>query len=42
MDSLLTDSPVGFDFSINDNQRMVGQMARDFAEKISAIRDGMG
>jgi len=33
MDSLLTDSPVGFDFSINDNQRMVGQMARDFAEK---------
>jgi alkylation response protein AidB-like acyl-CoA dehydrogenase len=33
MDSLLTDTPAGFDFSINDNQRMVGQMARDFAEK---------
>jgi alkylation response protein AidB-like acyl-CoA dehydrogenase len=33
MDSLLTDSPVGFDFSISDNQRMVGEMARDFAEK---------
>ncbi|HAL82742.1 MAG TPA: acyl-CoA dehydrogenase [Mucilaginibacter sp.] len=33
MDSLLTDSPASFDFSINDNQRMIGQMARDFAEK---------
>lgn len=33
MDSLLTDTPAGFDFSINENQRMVGQMARDFAEK---------
>ncbi|MDN3549778.1 acyl-CoA dehydrogenase [Mucilaginibacter aquaedulcis] len=33
MSSLLTDTPAGFDFSINDNQRMVGQMARDFAEK---------
>src|SRR5882757_30796 len=33
MNSLLTDSPAGFDFSINDNQQMVGQMARDFAEK---------
>jgi alkylation response protein AidB-like acyl-CoA dehydrogenase len=33
MDSLLTDSPAGFDFSISDNQRMVGQMAKDFAEK---------
>jgi alkylation response protein AidB-like acyl-CoA dehydrogenase len=33
MNSILTDTPAGFDFSINDNQRMVGQMARDFAEK---------
>ena len=33
MDSLLTDSPTGYDFSINDNQQMVGQMARDFAER---------
>ena len=30
---MLTDTPAGFDFSMNDNQRMVGQMARDFAEK---------
>lgn len=30
---MLTDTPAGFDFSVNDNQRMVGQMARDFAEK---------
>ena len=33
MDSLLTDVPAGYDFSINDNQKMIGQMARDFAEK---------
>ena len=33
MDSLLTDTPAGYDFSINDNQRMIGQMAKDFAEK---------
>ncbi|MEN0056445.1 MAG: acyl-CoA dehydrogenase family protein [Mucilaginibacter sp.] len=33
MDSLLTDTPAGFDFSVNENQRMIGQMARDFAEK---------
>jgi alkylation response protein AidB-like acyl-CoA dehydrogenase len=33
MDSLLTDIPAGYDFSINDNQKMIGQMAKDFAEK---------
>src|SRR5579862_9616309 len=33
MDSLLTDIPSGYDFSINDNQKMIGQMAKDFAEK---------
>ncbi|MBB5397798.1 acyl-CoA dehydrogenase family protein [Mucilaginibacter sp. AK015] len=33
MDHLLTDAPPGYDFSISDNQRMVGQMAKDFAEK---------
>jgi len=33
MDSMLTDVPAGYDFSINDNQKMIGQMARDFAEK---------
>jgi alkylation response protein AidB-like acyl-CoA dehydrogenase len=33
MDSLLTDIPAGYDFSINDNQKMIGRMAKDFAEK---------
>jgi len=33
MDSLLTDTSSGFDFSISENQHMVGQMVRDFAEK---------
>ena len=33
MDSLLADIPAGYDFSINDNQKMIGRMARDFAEK---------
>src|SRR5246500_699404 len=35
MDTLLADTPQfsGYDFSISDNQQMVGQMARDFAEK---------
>jgi alkylation response protein AidB-like acyl-CoA dehydrogenase len=33
MDSLLTDVSAGYSFSSNNNQVMVGQMARDFAEK---------
>ncbi|MDO3642501.1 acyl-CoA dehydrogenase [Mucilaginibacter sp. L3T2-6] len=33
MESLLTDSPAGFNLTIDDNQKMIGQMARDFAEK---------
>src|SRR3569833_1297103 len=35
MDTLLTDTPLagGFDFSVSDNQQMVGQMAKDFAER---------
>ncbi|WP_295667743.1 acyl-CoA dehydrogenase family protein [uncultured Mucilaginibacter sp.] len=33
MDSLLTDLPAGFDFSISDHQKMIGQTAKDFAEK---------
>jgi alkylation response protein AidB-like acyl-CoA dehydrogenase len=33
MDSLLTDNPAGYDFSTSNNQAMVGQMAKDFAEK---------
>jgi alkylation response protein AidB-like acyl-CoA dehydrogenase len=33
MDHLLTDTSAGYDFSVSDNQKMVGQMARDFAEK---------
>lgn len=33
MESLLTDSPSGFNLAIDDNQKMIGQMARDFAEK---------
>jgi alkylation response protein AidB-like acyl-CoA dehydrogenase len=33
MNSLLTDVSAGYSFSSNDNQVMVGQMAKDFAEK---------
>jgi alkylation response protein AidB-like acyl-CoA dehydrogenase len=33
MDNLLTDAFAGYDFSISENQQMVGQMAKDFAEK---------
>jgi len=33
MDTLLSDIPTGYDFSVSDNQKMIGQMARDFAEK---------
>jgi len=33
MDTLLTDIPGGMDFSISENQQMVGQMAKDFAER---------
>ncbi|BAU55442.1 acyl-CoA dehydrogenase [Mucilaginibacter gotjawali] len=33
MDSLLTDLPAGYDFSISDHQKMIGQTAKDFAEK---------
>src|SRR6201985_1117177 len=33
MDSLLADVPAGYDFSTSDNQKMIGQMAKDFAEK---------
>jgi alkylation response protein AidB-like acyl-CoA dehydrogenase len=33
MDALLTDVSAGYSFSSNDNQVMVGQMAKDFAEK---------
>lgn len=33
MDNLLTDTSTGYDFSISENQQMVGQMAKDFAEK---------
>jgi len=33
MGTLLTDIPAGYDFSTSDNQKMIGQMARDFAEK---------
>jgi alkylation response protein AidB-like acyl-CoA dehydrogenase len=33
MESLLTDVSAGYSFSSNDNQVMVGQMAKDFAEK---------
>jgi hypothetical protein len=42
MDSLLTDVSAGYSFSSNNNQVMVGQMARDFAEKNMPIRNGMG
>src|SRR6201986_66967 len=33
MDTALTDLPVGYDFSTTENQEMVRQMAKDFAEK---------
>src|ERR1700685_3423859 len=35
MDTLLTDTPLpgGLDFSVSDNEQMVGQMAKDFAER---------
>src|ERR1700744_2326416 len=33
MNSLLTDQPAGLDFSTSENQEMVKQMAKDFAEK---------
>lgn len=33
MEQLLTDSPAGYDFSSTENQKMIGQMAKDFAEK---------
>nr|WP_067063907.1 acyl-CoA dehydrogenase family protein [Mucilaginibacter sp. L294] len=33
MDHLLTDAPASIDFSISDNQKMIGQMAKDFAQK---------
>jgi len=33
MDTLLTDKPSGYDFTTNDNQEIVKQMAKDFAEK---------
>jgi len=33
MDSLLTDLPAGYDFSISDSQKIIGRMAKDFAEK---------
>src|ERR1700760_1293992 len=33
MNSLLTDQPAGLDFSSTENQEMVKQMAKDFAEK---------
>ena len=33
MDTALTDLPLGYDFSATENQEMVTQMARDFAEK---------
>src|ERR1700748_1512943 len=33
MDNLLTEAFAGYDFSVSENQQMVGQMAKDFAEK---------
>lgn len=33
MDTLLTDTSAGYNFSSDDNQAMVAQMVRDFAEK---------
>jgi alkylation response protein AidB-like acyl-CoA dehydrogenase len=33
MDSFLTDTPPGYDFSVSESQKMIGEMARNFAEK---------
>ena len=33
MDSLIAEAPVGFNFSVSESQKMIGQMAKDFAEK---------
>jgi len=33
MDNYTTDAFTGYDFSVSENQQMVGQMAKDFAEK---------
>jgi alkylation response protein AidB-like acyl-CoA dehydrogenase len=33
MDTSLMDTAVGYDFTVSENQRMVAQMAKDFAEK---------
>lgn len=33
MDNLMTEAFTGYDFSVSENQKMVGQMAKDFAEK---------
>jgi alkylation response protein AidB-like acyl-CoA dehydrogenase len=33
MNDSYTDIPAGYDFSISDNQKMIGQMAKDFAER---------
>lgn len=35
MDTLLADTPQfsGYDFSVSDNQQLIGQMAKDFAER---------
>lgn len=33
METLLADAPRSFDFSVNENQEIVGQMAKEFAEK---------
>jgi len=33
MEPILEDAPRSFDFSVGENQKMVAQMARDFAEK---------
>ena len=35
MEQLITDNETtyGFDFAASDNQKMIGQMAKDFAEK---------
>src|ERR1700748_2132678 len=33
MDTLVAETPPAFDFSTSENQRMVAQMVKDFAEK---------
>jgi alkylation response protein AidB-like acyl-CoA dehydrogenase len=33
MDTYITDTPAGYDFSTDESQQMIGQMAKDFAEK---------